>query len=135
MPYQMDKIWDLLRAADIFAAIGTSGQVYPDGMIMTPDGKSLIVAFYDPRESDHGQACQYSIATGELEHVWTCPASPRVTCPQLISRNGKIELVLTTADEGMSPELRNKAVNAGCLFVAETHFTGLSDCPVYEVQD
>lgn len=29
MPYHMDRIWDLLRAADIFAAIGTSGQVYP----------------------------------------------------------------------------------------------------------
>jgi NAD-dependent deacetylase len=29
MPYHMDQIWDLLRAADIFAAIGTSGQVYP----------------------------------------------------------------------------------------------------------
>lgn len=29
MPYHMDEIWDLLRAADIFAAIGTSGQVYP----------------------------------------------------------------------------------------------------------
>jgi NAD-dependent deacetylase len=29
MPYHMDEIWDLLRDADIFAAIGTSGQVYP----------------------------------------------------------------------------------------------------------
>jgi NAD-dependent deacetylase len=29
MPYFMDRIWDLLRAADLFAAIGTSGQVYP----------------------------------------------------------------------------------------------------------
>jgi NAD-dependent deacetylase len=29
MPYHMDIIWDLLREADIFAAIGTSGQVYP----------------------------------------------------------------------------------------------------------
>lgn len=29
MPYHMDEIWDLLRAADVFAAIGTSGQVYP----------------------------------------------------------------------------------------------------------
>lgn len=29
MPYFMDEIWDMLRAADIFAAIGTSGQVYP----------------------------------------------------------------------------------------------------------
>ncbi|MFU8883710.1 MAG: NAD-dependent deacylase [Rhodobacterales bacterium] len=29
MPYHMDEIWDLLRDADVFAAIGTSGQVYP----------------------------------------------------------------------------------------------------------
>ena len=29
MPYYMDEIWDLLREADVFAAIGTSGQVYP----------------------------------------------------------------------------------------------------------
>lgn len=29
MPYHMDVIWDLLRDADIFVAIGTSGQVYP----------------------------------------------------------------------------------------------------------
>lgn len=29
MPYYMDQIWDHLRDADIFAAIGTSGQVYP----------------------------------------------------------------------------------------------------------
>ena len=29
MPYQMEVIWSALRRADIFAAIGTSGQVYP----------------------------------------------------------------------------------------------------------
>lgn len=29
MPYYMDRIWDELRSADIFAAIGTSGNVYP----------------------------------------------------------------------------------------------------------
>ncbi|SEQ12045.1 NAD-dependent deacylase [Thalassovita taeanensis] len=29
MPYHMSEIWDHLRDADIFAAIGTSGQVYP----------------------------------------------------------------------------------------------------------
>lgn len=28
-PYHMDAIWDLLRAADLFVAVGTSGQVYP----------------------------------------------------------------------------------------------------------
>ncbi|MDX1780617.1 MAG: NAD-dependent deacylase [Thalassovita sp.] len=29
MPYHMSEIWDHLRDADLFAAIGTSGEVYP----------------------------------------------------------------------------------------------------------
>lgn len=29
MPYYMDQIWEALRNADLFAAIGTSGNVYP----------------------------------------------------------------------------------------------------------
>ena len=29
MPYHMEDIWDALRAADLFVAIGTSGNVYP----------------------------------------------------------------------------------------------------------
>ncbi|MDO5528367.1 MAG: NAD-dependent deacylase [Paracoccus sp. (in: a-proteobacteria)] len=29
MPYQMERIWDAIEAADLFAAIGTSGHVYP----------------------------------------------------------------------------------------------------------
>lgn len=29
MPYHMDEIWDALAECDLFAAIGTSGQVYP----------------------------------------------------------------------------------------------------------
>lgn len=29
IPYHMDDIWDMLRRADLFVAIGTSGQVYP----------------------------------------------------------------------------------------------------------
>ncbi|MGC9370761.1 MAG: NAD-dependent deacylase [Paracoccaceae bacterium] len=29
MPYRMEEIWDALRAADLFVAIGTSGNVYP----------------------------------------------------------------------------------------------------------
>lgn len=29
VPYHMETIWEALRGADLFAAIGTSGQVYP----------------------------------------------------------------------------------------------------------
>ena len=29
MPYHMERIWDALESADLFAAIGTSGNVYP----------------------------------------------------------------------------------------------------------
>ena len=29
MPYHMEQIWAAIEQADIFAAIGTSGQVYP----------------------------------------------------------------------------------------------------------
>lgn len=29
IPYHMEEIWEALRAADLFVAIGTSGQVYP----------------------------------------------------------------------------------------------------------
>jgi NAD-dependent deacetylase len=29
IPHHMDEIWQHLDAADLFAAIGTSGQVYP----------------------------------------------------------------------------------------------------------
>lgn len=29
MPYHMDRIWEALERADLFAAIGTSGNVYP----------------------------------------------------------------------------------------------------------
>lgn len=29
MPYHLDRIWDAIERSDLFAAIGTSGQVYP----------------------------------------------------------------------------------------------------------
>jgi sugar lactone lactonase YvrE len=109
----------------------TAGPVFPDGMILSPDGRSVIIAFYDPRDVEQGEARQYSLATGELEQVWTCPQSPRVTCPQLVVHDGRIELLLTTADEGMAPELRARCPNAGCLFIGPTSFTTLNDGPAF----
>jgi sugar lactone lactonase YvrE len=110
----------------------TAEPVFPDGMIITPDERSLIVAIYDPREeSEFGEARQYEIATGHLQRVWRCQASPRVTCPQLVAHDGRVQLVLTTAAEVMPPEVRQRLSNAGCLFIAETDFDGLNDTPVY----
>lgn len=111
----------------------SDGDVYPDGMIATPDEKSLIIAMFNPHDATVGEARQYSIASGELEAVWQCEGSPRVTCPQLIEKDGGVKLVLTTADEGMDSELRAKNPNAGCLFIGDTDFTGLNDNPVYPI--
>ncbi len=118
------KLFDTRVIVDL-----TEEPYFPDGMILTPDQQSVIVAIYDPREISDGQAIQYSLATGEPERRWVCPASPRVTCPQLVQRQGRIELLLTTAVEGMSAETRAKARNAGCLFLAPTPFETLNDAP------
>lgn len=39
-PYHMGTIWDLLRAADLFVAIGTSGQVYPAAAFVQDAGRA-----------------------------------------------------------------------------------------------
>ena len=113
----------------------TRGDVFPDGMILTPDQKSLIVALFDPRDVDHGEAHMYDIESGELQTVWRCELSPRVTCPQLIRRDNKTHLVLTTADEGMSPEQRQRCTNAGCMFVSEIPVEGLNENPTIAIYD
>jgi sugar lactone lactonase YvrE len=109
----------------------TDAPVFPDGMILTPDQRGMVVAIYDPRPSDHGQARLYDIETGRLQTVWRCDGSPRVTCPQLVQRQSRTELLLTTADEGMPPEMRAQCPQAGCLFIAETDFQGLNENPEF----
>ena len=97
----------------------------PDGMVETPDGKSFIVAFYNPTETDIGEARQYS-RSGELECIWTTPGAPRVTCPQFIELEGKVKLVLTTAVEDMNDELLAKCPNSGHLFIGDTNFESVA---------
>jgi len=109
----------------------TSENVFPDGMILTPDHKSLIVALYDPGDPAVGAARQYSVATGQLEAIWTCPGSPRITCPQLIIHQGRVRLVLTSAVEHMPAEQLAQHPNAGCLFVGDTPFAAVGDQPVF----
>jgi sugar lactone lactonase YvrE len=101
----------------------------PDGMCDAGDG-TVIVAFYNPEYADAGRAVRFRLHTGEVLDEWLTPGSPRVTCPLLFEDEGKVKLLLTTADEGMAPELRAKCPNAGCLFVADT---ALSAVPAAEV--
>lgn len=111
----------------------TEEAVYPDGMILTPDQKSVIVAIFNPGDASIGEARQYGIASGALEAVWTCSGSARVTCPQLIRYHDKVKLLLTTADEDMEPAVRDKNPNAGCLFVGDTSFDSLNDNPTFPI--
>ena len=89
---------------------------YPDGMVMTPDGQSIIIAMYNPENVREGEARQHSLADGRLEAVWKTPGSPRVTCPLLMELGGETVLFLTTAVEHMPEEEKAGQPNAGCLF-------------------
>ncbi len=92
----------------------------PDGMTMTLDGKSIIIALYNPNAAALGRTVQYSIATGKTEQEWQLMGSPQATCPQLIAWQGRVWLVITTAVEHMPMERRADSPEAGSLFLGET---------------
>ena len=117
--YELDVAAAKLERKRIVVDV-TDGGVFPDGMIATPDGKGLIIAYYNPEDADCGEARQYSIESGEVERVWQVPKSPQVTCPQLVEVEGQLKLFLTTAVEHMSPERQAIHTEAGSLFIGET---------------
>jgi sugar lactone lactonase YvrE len=108
------RIEDLHVVLDLHDAVG-----FPDGMVSCGDG-TAIIAFYNPDPASAGKAIRFDMSTGAAIEEWTTPFSPRVTCPLLVKRGDKVQLVLTTADEGMPPEIRTSCLNAGNLFIAET---------------
>jgi sugar lactone lactonase YvrE len=111
----------------------TSEEFFPDGMVASPDGESVIIAMYNPNDAPHGEARQYSLRTGAVEAVWITPQSPQVTCPQLVELDGRVVLVLTTAVEHMTADRRERHAEAGSMFVAETPFTSTPDTPRVEL--
>jgi sugar lactone lactonase YvrE len=113
----------------------TSDPAVPDGMIATPDGKSLIIAMFNPNPAPHGETRQYSIADGALEQVWELEGSPQNTCPQLVEMNKRVHLVVTTAVEHMTSEQQAAAPNAGCIFATETDWKSPSFSPVFRLSD
>jgi sugar lactone lactonase YvrE len=93
---------------------------FPDGMVLSPDGRSAIISFYNPDEADFGLTQRYSLATGRLEHSWRTPGSPQNTCPLLLAMpDGSTKLVITTAVEHMPIERQSRAKKSGCLFIAD----------------
>lgn len=112
----------------------TAEEVFPDGMILTPDHRSLIVAIYNPADAECGEARQYSIASGALEAVWECPGAAQVTCPQLFQTRSGVQLILTTAVEHLPADRLGNQPNAGCLFAGSTDFNSVGDQPLFAAE-
>jgi sugar lactone lactonase YvrE len=110
-------------------------EAVPDGMVATPDGRSVLVALYDPGDPAFGRVGQFGLRDGRLEAVWRVPGSPQVTCPQLIRHGGRVMLVVTTAVEHMSAERRARHPDAGCLFVGDTPFDDVPETPMFRVPE
>lgn len=106
---------------------------FPDGMCNAGDG-SVIVAFYHPGDVTEGRAVRFDLATGKALEEWITPGSPRVTSPLLVKRGSGVRLVLTTAVEGMDPQLREKCPNAGAVFIAETKLTRIPEPAVLHIR-
>jgi sugar lactone lactonase YvrE len=113
----------------------TDDPAYPDGMILTPDHEGLIIAFYHPDSVGAGEARQYDLASGEARVVWRTEGSPQVTCPQRVTLDGRIELVLTTAVEHMSRERLARCPNAGALFIADTPWSEAPEAPRFPLPE
>ena len=102
---------------------------YPDGLRPSPDGESILVAFFNPGAVADGCARMYRVADRAVEAEWVIPGSPRVTCPEFVELDGKVKVVFTTAVEGMPPEIRALAPGAGSLYIADTPFDRLPARP------
>lgn len=130
--YELDVAAGTLSDAEVVLDLN-SREDFPDGMIATPDGSGVIIAFYNPHDRDFGQCVLFSQQTGEEEAVWKTEKAPRVTCPQLVQVDGSIKLILTTAVEDMSAGMLERHSNSGCLFIGETTFDSLPETPIFEV--
>ncbi len=91
----------------------------PDGAVLTPDGKGIVVAMFRPEVADFGETRLYDLASGELRMTWQTQGSPQNTCPAFVRINGTLKLLITTAVEHMSDEARAQCPNAGQLFLAD----------------
>ncbi len=109
----------------------TADPAVPDGMILTPDGKGLIVSMFHPGQATEGETRHYDLASGNLVTVWRTPGSPQNTCPILVAMGGRVVLVITTAVEHMDAAKQAACPNAGCLFIGQTDFDKPTLMPIF----
>ena len=95
---------------------------FPDGLRHSPDGESVVVAFYNPEAVSDGVAQQFRLSDGAVIGEWKIPGSPRVTCPEFVMIGGKVKIIFTTATEGMPADTRRIAPGAGHFYIADTPF-------------
>jgi len=126
--YEADFVKPQLHDRDIVADFRDT-PLYPDGLRPTPDGRSVVVAFYNPEAVSDGLARQFRVADGAVEAEWRLPGSPRVTCPEFVRLDGRIKILFTTAVEGMPEEIRRIAPSAGGIFLADTSLQELPPPP------
>ena len=112
----------LVSAPDALPAV-------PDGLRPAPGAESVVVAFYNPGAVATGLAQEIRLSDGAVLTEWGVPGSPRVTCPELVWLDGRVQLILTTATEGMPPEVRAVAPEAGTIFIADTPFDAMPEAP------
>lgn len=111
----------------------TADPAVPDGMILSPDHKSVIISMYNPNPALHGETRQYRLSDSALECTWITPGSPQNTCPQLVLMENKVYLIITTALEFMPQERRALSPEAGTLFCVATQWNYPSESPVFQL--
>lgn len=126
--YQIDKTLQRVLKTSLVVA-PESLPAFPDGLRDTPDGASIVVALYRHETGGAGSAIEIRLADGEVLTEWLIPGSPRVTCPEFVWLDGRVQLIFTTATEGMASELRAMAPEAGTMFCADTPFETLPQAP------
>ncbi|MEM6691249.1 MAG: SMP-30/gluconolactonase/LRE family protein [Planctomycetota bacterium] len=97
----------------------TSESAVPDGMTITPDGKHLIIAMFQPEKVSDGQTRMYDRQSGELVKVWETIGSRQNTCPAIIHFEGQTRVLITTASEHMDDADREMCPMAGRFFLAD----------------
>ncbi|MCA9173276.1 MAG: SMP-30/gluconolactonase/LRE family protein [Planctomycetales bacterium] len=105
-------------------------RLFPDGMALTPDERSLVVALYNPQpgSSTPGEVRQYSLSGfNQQEAVWQLPGAPQVTCPQWVRWEGRVQLLITTAVEHMPDDVLRRHPQSGCLFLGDCDFESLRE--------